>query len=395
MYLFIIFVWYIGCLLVFLRARGRVYPSSGCLGLGLVVLGSIAGLIIFPNYVYTLLAIIGYNLSGKPFTIDFSELSVQTVFGIIVGWLVSAVVLGLWFFSDRPVFGESEPLEEEEAIGTDMDDEPLEQTAAVRNQLCLGMNREEGKRGYILMDDEESEAGKYIIGTQGQGKSAFMTTLIEQDMKKGYSVIVVDAHGDLIDDVLLRVPKERLNDVYLLDIEDTKFPFGLNLLAGGDFDDVELARRVNRVLHTFERLFPDTHGMLLEKYLGNIAPVFFANPGYAISDILDFLGKDDFREALLKNCHNPFVNQFWEEDFGEMTASKKKSETESLRTRLNRFVRSSITGGIIAQSDTTIDFKKAIENKEIILVRLPMKTLPKTVLRGGTDGWHRQGLALE
>lgn len=257
------------------------------------------------------------------------------------------------------------------------EDLPELQPVDVKSQLCLGMNREGGKRGYVLMDDEESEAGKYIIGTQGQGKSAFLTTLIEQDMKKGYSVIVVDAHGDLIDDVIARCPEERLQDVYMLDIEDTKFPFGLNLLAGGDFDDIELARRVNRVLHTFERLFPDTHGMLLEKYLGNIAPVFFANKGFAISDILDFLGKDDFRESLLRNVKNPFINQFWEEDFGEMTASKKKSETESLRTRLNRFVRSSITGGIIAQAETTIDFKKAIENKEIILVRLPMKTLPE------------------
>lgn len=246
-----------------------------------------------------------------------------------------------------------------------------------KKQLCLGTKRGEGQKGYVLMDDEESEAGKYIIGTQGQGKSAFMTTLIEQDIKKGGSVIVVDAHGDLIDDVLLRVPAERLNSVYLLDIEDTKFPFGLNLLAGGNYDDVELARRVNRVLHTFERLFPDTHGMLLEKYLGNIAPVFFANSGYAISDIMDFLGKEDFRESLLKGVRNPFVKQFWTEDFGEMTPSKQKSETESLRTRLNRFVRSSITGGIIGQATTTVDFFEAIKNKEIILVRLPMKTLPE------------------
>src|SRR2546421_9721013 len=107
MYLVIIFVWYIGCLLVYLRARGRVYPPSGYLGLGIVVLGSIAGLIIFPNSIDTLLGIIGYNvILGDPIDFRyFSNVNVQTGFGIIVGWLVSAVVLGLWFFSDRPVFG--------------------------------------------------------------------------------------------------------------------------------------------------------------------------------------------------------------------------------------------------------------------------------------------------
>jgi Predicted ATPase len=348
-------VWGIAGIVTYLRTQGRVGRILGFIGFGWVV------------FEMVILGIAVLTGNAREQTIPL------TIFCFGSGWLV-------WKFIASGCFSLSQVSRaggQEEKQIADVEEMPVVNFEEWDKKLCLGTLRAEGKKGYVLMDDEESEAGKYIIGTQGQGKSAFMTTLIEQDMCKGYSVIVVDAHGDLIDDVIARVPSERLQDCYMLDIEDTRFPFGLNLLAGGNFDDVELARRVNRVLHTFERLFPDTHGMLLEKYLGNIAPVFFANPGYAISDILDFLGKDDFREALLKNCHNPFVNQFWEEDFGEMTASKKKSETESLRTRLNRFVRSSITGGIIAQAETTIDFKKAIENKEIILVRLPMKTLPE------------------
>ena len=161
MYLVIIFVWYIGCLLVYLRARGRVYPPSGYLGLGIVVLGSIAGLIIFPNSIDTLLGIIGYNvILGNPIDFRyFSNVNVQTGFGIIVGWLVSAVVLGLWFFSDRPVFGRNTVVGK---LG--MSDDPVKAIwSFVRRSLVgvqTGMVKDGGKDKSQQTAEKHKDAGR-------------------------------------------------------------------------------------------------------------------------------------------------------------------------------------------------------------------------------------------
>lgn len=238
----------------------------------------------------------------------------------------------------------------------------------------------------VVVQDADRQSGMYALGVQGVGKSSLLEQLIYQDIVKGYSVIVLDPHGDVIDHVMAQMPQERVKDIFVLDIEDTEYPFGLNLLTVPQgASEIEKQRAHDRMLHVFEKCFPDTSHMLLEKYLGNIAPVFFARPGYTIAEIPKFLRDDTFRDQLVKNKGvRFFVREFWENDYGSMSVSRRQTETASLATRLNRFVRSPIVGNIIGQSSTTIDFRRAIEQKEIILIRLPIKTLPEDAAFIGT-----------
>ena len=53
----------------------------------------------------------------------------------------------------------------------------------------------------------------HVIGPTGAGKSTLMLGLITQDMAAGRGVVVVDPKGDLVADVLDRVPPERTGDV--------------------------------------------------------------------------------------------------------------------------------------------------------------------------------------
>jgi hypothetical protein len=71
----------------------------------------------------------------------------------------------------------------------------------------------------------------HAIGPTGTGKSTLLLNLITQDMEDGRSVVVIEPKGDLIDDVLKRIPESRLDDVILLDPNDKRFPVGLNPLA--------------------------------------------------------------------------------------------------------------------------------------------------------------------
>jgi GTPase SAR1 family protein len=251
-------------------------------------------------------------------------------------------------------------------------------------RTTLGEDRQ--TRAIVAVENAERQSGCYVLGVQGVGKSSLLESMINQDLNKGYAMIVLDPHGDLIDHVIAQMPEKRVKDAYVLDIEDAAFPFGLNLLTvPRGANDVEKQRAHDRMLHVFEKCFPDTSHMLLEKYLGNIAPVFFAHPGYTIAEIPKFLRDDTFRKHMLSSkAVRLFVREFWEEEYEGMSASRRQTETASLSTRLNRFVRSPIVGNIIGQSSTTIDFRRAIENKEIIFIRLPIKTLPEDAAFIGT-----------
>lgn len=240
----------------------------------------------------------------------------------------------------------------------------------------------------FVMPDQERFSGMYVLGVQGVGKSSLLECLISLDIVKETSVIVIDPHGDLIEHIIGQMPEEKLAKTTVLDIEDTEYPFGLNLFSIQESATITQQQQAHdRVLHVFEKCFPETSHMLLDKYIGNIAPVFFANAnvGYSITDIPKFLRDDAFREQLLASKKvGYFIRSFWQDEYAEMSPSKRQSETASLATRLNRFVRSPIVGNIIGQSKTTIDFRRAIENKEIILIHLPIKTLKEDAELIGT-----------
>src|SRR5206468_8882808 len=68
----------------------------------------------------------------------------------------------------------------------------------------------------------------HVIGPTGVGKSTLLANLVLQDAAAGRSVIVVEPKGDLIEDVLARLPSERIDDVIILDPADKIAPVGLN-----------------------------------------------------------------------------------------------------------------------------------------------------------------------
>ena len=56
----------------------------------------------------------------------------------------------------------------------------------------------------------------YAIGPTGTGKSTLATALVTQQMEAGYGVCVIDPKGDLIEDLLDRIPAGREEDVMSL-----------------------------------------------------------------------------------------------------------------------------------------------------------------------------------
>lgn len=100
----------------------------------------------------------------------------------------------------------------------------------------------------------------WVIGPTGVGKSTLLAGQIVQDIAAGRGVVVLDPKGgDLVREVLDRIPTARRDDVVLIDPSATDQPVGLNVLdlARGEHAE-ELA--VDHLVHLMASLWRSSWG---------------------------------------------------------------------------------------------------------------------------------------
>lgn len=76
----------------------------------------------------------------------------------------------------------------------------------------------------------------YVVGSTGMGKSEFLKNMAIQDIEAGRGVCFIDPHGDVANDLLDFIPKERIKDVIYFDPDDLEFPIAFNVMEGIGFD---------------------------------------------------------------------------------------------------------------------------------------------------------------
>ena len=70
----------------------------------------------------------------------------------------------------------------------------------------------------------------FICGATGSGKSTLLVNMVVQDMYAGHGLCFIDPKGDAIEEVLMRVPEHRIDDVILIDPANYDKVVGLNFL---------------------------------------------------------------------------------------------------------------------------------------------------------------------
>lgn len=105
----------------------------------------------------------------------------------------------------------------------------LRPTAAAReDDRIIGTAVAPGGGGVVGIGDRDSRQHLWTIGPTGTGKSTLLRTLIAQDLAAGRPIVVVEPK-DLVAEVLEDIPKERRDDIVILD-PTSDHPVGLNPL---------------------------------------------------------------------------------------------------------------------------------------------------------------------
>ena len=232
-----------------------------------------------------------------------------------------------------------------------------------------------GERKPVRITPQDRRRHVYAIGQTGVGKSKLLAGMVVEDIKAGKGVCLVDPHGDLVEDVLGLVPKERAEDVIVFDPGDLARPMGLNMLDYNQDRPEERTFIVNEMQGIFNKLFPpETMGPMFEQYMRNALLLMMednANEPSTLIEVPRIFTDAEFRERKLLRIHNAVVIDFWEKEAvkagGEASLANM---TPYITSKFNNFISNDYMRPIIGQRKSAFNFREVMDKKKILLVNL-------------------------
>ncbi len=241
--------------------------------------------------------------------------------------------------------------------------------------VLLGISEYRGHKYQVRMKQQDRRRHLYVIGKSGSGKSVFQASLIKQDIEAGRGVCVIDPHGDLVDECLEYVPKERADDVIFFDPADLDRPIGLNML---EYDVARPQTRtfvINEMLKIFDKLYDlkATGGPMFETYMRNAILLNMDHPesGNTLMDIPRVLADDEYRNFKLSKCTSMEVKNFWtKEALKAGGESSLANMVPYITSKLASFIYNDYMRPIIGQQKSAFNMYEAMNSQKIILLKL-------------------------
>lgn len=321
----------------------------------------------------------GYSLQGI-YLINAEPLSAPTP-TLIQSWrynvpcfLVSSTPSGTLYigaFAIDPLLQQASP------IPVWIDQPPDEQgvPTAPGPGTCLGRDVQTGKA--VWLSDEARHLSSYCIGGMGMGKTTLLLNLIVDDIARGDGLCVLDPHGDLTQDILVRIPPHREQDVILWDLSDMVYPFGLNLFECADTTDAKLVDQVSsQAISTFYKLFYDSWGPRMEQILRAATLTLIANQDLpkaqrpTLAELPALLLDDAYRAFLVSRLTNHRVQSYWRQRYNTLRKDRRDEYIEPVLNKVNRFLHNDTTYYIVAQAESSLNLRQIMDEGKILLVNL-------------------------
>ncbi|OGZ41256.1 MAG: hypothetical protein A3I88_02915 [Candidatus Portnoybacteria bacterium RIFCSPLOWO2_12_FULL_39_9] len=246
--------------------------------------------------------------------------------------------------------------------------------------VILGKNLYRGQETIVRLQRDDRRRHLYTVGQTGTGKSVFLKNMIVQDIKSGEGVGVLDPHGDLVQEILGLIPKERAEDVILLDPADLERPIGLNMLEYDPKYPEQKTFVVNELISIFDKLYDlkQPGGPMFEQYTRNALLLLMDDPSeeFTLMEVPKVLSDQDFRQRLLVKCQNPVVKDFWEKEAEKAGGEAAlQNIVPYITSKFNIFIANDYMRPIIGQTKSSLNFREIMDKKKILLVNLSIGRL--------------------
>ncbi|MFF1679463.1 type IV secretory system conjugative DNA transfer family protein [Streptomyces sp. NPDC058256] len=218
----------------------------------------------------------------------------------------------------------------------------------------------------------------HILGATGSGKSELMARMILADADSGRGLIVVDPKGDLITDVLMRLPEELGERVVLFDADSRSRPPILNPLEGTD-----AARTVDNLVSIFSRVYASSWGPRTDDILRASLLTLRELPGTPVlTDLPKLLSIPAFRQRAVGQIHDDVLHGFWAW-YDALSGPARAQVTAPLMNKVRGFLLRPFVRAALAGGSSTVDMDAVLDGG-ICLVRIAKDAL-------GTETAHLMG----
>lgn len=236
--------------------------------------------------------------------------------------------------------------------------------------VLIGHNIYRGVKREVRIKNEDRFRHLYIIGQTGTGKSSTLQVLIRQDLANGKGLCVVDPHGQLIEDILPFIPKERADDVIYFNPGDLERPIGLNMLEADTPEERDMVAldAMNIMIKLFDE---EIFGPRIQDYFRNgCLTLMESKSGGALTDIVRLFTDDEYQKEKIKDVQNPIVKSFWEHQMAKTGAREKQEMIPYFASKFGQFVTNGMMRNIIGQTQSAFNFTEVMNEGKILLMNL-------------------------
>lgn len=216
----------------------------------------------------------------------------------------------------------------------------------------------------------------YCIGKTGAGKSTLLMNMVISDIERGNGVGVIDPHGDLAEELLNYIPKERIEDVIYFNAGDTDYPIVFNPLYDVKEQDRYLV--VATIVTTLKKLWIDSWGPRLEHILRNTLLSLSYYSKSTLLDIVPVLTNPEFRKQVLYAVPVASIHEYWQKEFEPLTPQQKNEFIAPIVNKVGLFTSHPILKNILGQQQSTITMADIMNTKKIFIANLSKGVLGET-----------------
>ena len=225
-----------------------------------------------------------------------------------------------------------------------------------------------GKEKEFGIKTDDRRRHIYIIGKTGMGKSCLLENMAIQDIQNGQGVGIVDPHGELAENLLDFIPKNRINDVVYFNPADIDYPIAFNVMEKVDFTHRHLISA--GLLGVFKKIWPDVWSARMEYILNNTILALLEIPGTTLLGINRMLSDKEYRDKIVSKITDPTIKSFWVREFAQYPPKFREEAIAPIQNKVGQFISSPMIRNIVGQVKSSINIREVMDEGKILILNL-------------------------
>jgi Type IV secretion-system coupling protein DNA-binding domain len=234
--------------------------------------------------------------------------------------------------------------------------------------VVLGIREHWGQTLPFVLSCLDRRHHLYIIGKSGAGKTTLLRNLILQDIKAGRGVGVIEPHGDLANDLLEHIPRNRIEDVVYFNPADMEYPVGINLLGYTPREQRHLV--ASGLVSVFKNTWSEFWGPRLEYILYACVAGLLDCDNVSLLGVQRMLSDARYRAWVVRQVEDPMVRSFWKNEFEAYDRKFLHDAIAPIQNKVGQLLMSPHLRNILGQIRNRINARFMMDDGRIFIADL-------------------------